>query len=146
MINCRLVGSQRTGPSFSVWQHPSNSSVLGGNALGWLFRSLVQPFNVCFLVTCEVSSTVLRLLLGAHWSRLPCHLHQFNSPFPLEAAAVTGYFVPYGRKKVCGWVTSTGWDLMCQRGCVVMVRTVSGVPFSRREHEAFKKALFSSQC
>lgn len=39
----------------------------------------------------------------------------------------------------------TGWDLMYQHGCVVMTRAVSRVPFSRREHEAFKRALFTSQ-
>lgn len=40
----------------------------------------------------------------------------------------------------------TGWDLTYQHGCVVMVRAVSWVPFSRRECKAFRGVLFSSQC
>ena len=40
----------------------------------------------------------------------------------------------------------TGWDLTYQHGCVVMVRAVSWVPFSRRERKAFRGVLFSSQC
>lgn len=67
------------------------------------------------------------------------HLLSGNS-FPIESAAITGILCHREGRKYTGGQAG----IMCIKMVIVIEELSLGVHFSRKEHKAFKRVLFSS--